>query len=171
MTRVHHERRKDEVTPQRHAFPRLLLTKETYKPLTLIRLYTGTTADIPIGWHLADGTAGTPDMRDKFVVGAGNLYAESSSGGSTTISASNLPAHTHPYDDFDTTYTASTASIQPGSGTAVGVVTGIAGSTNDTPRTTGDNSPTGVPYLPPYYAVAYIINTETVTIVTDAKLR
>jgi hypothetical protein len=37
-----------------------------------IRIHSGSLASIPTGWHLCDGTNGTPDLRDRFVVGAGN---------------------------------------------------------------------------------------------------
>lgn len=167
--RAHRERKVDEAAPARHALPRLLLTKETYKPLTLIRLYVGAAGDIPAGWQLADGTNGTPDMRDKFVVGAGDLYAQSTTGGSTTISANNLPAHAHGYNDSDTTYAANTIAVQSGAGTTV--VQSLTTGGGATPRTTDSNITTAAPYLPPYYAAAYIINTKPVTIVTDAKLR
>jgi hypothetical protein len=167
--RVPRTRKTDEVAPARHAQPRLVLTKETYKSFTLIRMYTGLTADIPAGWQLADGTAGAPDLRDKFVIGSGNLYAQGVAGGSTTIAANNLPTHTHPYNDKDTTYTANTIDVQSGSGTTV--VQSITAGGGDTARTSGNNTTTATPYLPPYYAAAYIVNTKTVTIVTDAKLR
>lgn len=166
ISRMH---KADETVPTRQAQPRLVLTKETYEPLTLIRIYAGLSADIPAGWQLADGTAGTPDLRDKFVVGAGNLYTQGATGGSTTIAADNLPTHTHPYNDMDTTYTANTVAVQSGSGTTV--VQSITAGGGDTPRTSGNNTTTATAYLPPYYAMAYIINTKTVTIVTDAKLR
>lgn len=168
-TRKHHVRKPDEVVPPRHSQPRLVLTKESYKPLTLIRLYSGLSADIPAGWQLADGTNSTPDMRDKFVVGAGNLYAQGTTGGSTTIAANNLPAHTHPYNDKDTTYTANTVAVQSGTGTTV--VQSLTAGGGDTARTSGNNTTTATAYLPPYYATAYIINTKTVTIVTDVHLR
>lgn len=167
--RARRERKADEVAPARHALPRLVLTKETYKPLTLIRLYTGAAADIPAGWQLADGTNGTPNMHDLFMVGAGNLYAQGSTGGSTTITTNNLPAHTHPYNDANTTYTTNTVAVQSGTGTTV--VQSLTAAGGDTPRTTGSNATATTPYLPPYYAAAYIINTAAVTIVTDAKLR
>lgn len=168
-TRKHHVRKPDEVIPPRHGEPRLLLTKEIYQPLTLIRLYVGLTADIPAGWQLADGTNSTPDMRDKFIVGAGDLYAQGATGGSTTITANNLPAHTHPYNDKDTTYTTNTVAVQSGTGTTV--VQSLTAGGGDTARTSGNNTTTATAYLPPYYAAAYIINTKTVTVVTDAKLR
>lgn len=45
---------------------------------------------IPPGYHLCDGTAGTPDMRNFTVIGAGDTYAVGATGGSLT--------HTHTVD-------------------------------------------------------------------------
>ena len=39
-------------------------------PVGGIIMYDGLIANIPAGWALCDGTNGTPDLRDKFVVGA-----------------------------------------------------------------------------------------------------
>lgn len=55
----------------------------------IIVLWSGAIVDIPDGWHLCDGTKGTPDLRDKFVPGAGSSYAPGDTGGSTT--------HTHSF--------------------------------------------------------------------------
>jgi hypothetical protein len=38
---------------------------------------------IPTNWHLCDGTNGTPDLRNKFVIGAGASYGVGSVGGFT----------------------------------------------------------------------------------------
>ncbi|GAH63477.1 unnamed protein product, partial [marine sediment metagenome] len=38
-------------------------------------------ADIPAGWHLCDGTKGTPDLRSRFVVGAGDSFDVDDTGG------------------------------------------------------------------------------------------
>ncbi len=40
----------------------------------MIILWSGAIVDIPDGWHLCDGTNGTPDLRDKWVCGAGSIY-------------------------------------------------------------------------------------------------
>lgn len=40
----------------------------------MIMLWNGAVVDIPSGWHLCDGTVGTPDLRNKFVIGAGLAY-------------------------------------------------------------------------------------------------
>jgi len=66
-------------------------------PAGAIVLWSGSIASIPAGWLLCNGTSGTPDLRDRFVVGAGTSYAVASTGGaaSVTLSTANLPAHTH----------------------------------------------------------------------------
>lgn len=40
----------------------------------IICLWAGAIVDIPAGWALCDGNGGRPDLRDKFVIGAGNTY-------------------------------------------------------------------------------------------------
>jgi microcystin-dependent protein len=64
-----------------------------------IILWSGSIASIPSGWLLCDGTNGTPNLRDRFVVGAGSTYAVGATGGSDTVSLAeaNLPAHSHTY--------------------------------------------------------------------------
>ncbi len=44
-------------------------------PIGGIILWSGAIADIPTDYQICDGTNGTPDLRDMFVVGAGNTYA------------------------------------------------------------------------------------------------
>jgi len=46
--------------------------------------WSGSVATIPAGWHLCDGTEGTPDLRDKFIVGAGSTYAPGATGGANS---------------------------------------------------------------------------------------
>ena len=52
---------------------------------------------IPESWSLCDGTNGTPDLRNRFIVSSGSSYNIDTSGGSTTrtLSVSNLPSHNH----------------------------------------------------------------------------
>jgi microcystin-dependent protein len=41
-------------------------------PVGTILIWSGSIATIPLGFHLCDGTNGTPDLRSRFVYGAGN---------------------------------------------------------------------------------------------------
>lgn len=70
-------------------------------PIGIIVMWNGSTTNIPVGWILCDGTNGTPDLRDRFIVGAGSTYitggAGTGRGGSNTavLTVANLPSHTH----------------------------------------------------------------------------
>lgn len=54
-------------------------------PIGTISMWAGGVGDIPSGWHLCDGTAGTPDLRNRFIIGAGASYNPGTTGGSATI--------------------------------------------------------------------------------------
>lgn len=66
-------------------------------PAGIITLWSGAIASVPIGWSLCNGASGTPDLRDRFVVGAGTTYAVGATGGANTVTldATMIPAHTH----------------------------------------------------------------------------
>jgi len=66
-------------------------------PRGIITMWSGSIATIPTGWLLCNGTAGTPDLRNLFIVGAGGTYGVAATGGaaSTTPTTSNPGAHTH----------------------------------------------------------------------------
>ena len=53
-------------------------------PRGIISMWAGGVGDVPSGWHLCDGTNGTPDLRDRFIVAAGNSYSPGYTGGSLT---------------------------------------------------------------------------------------
>jgi hypothetical protein len=53
-----------------------------------IIMWSGSIGAIPTGYYLCDGQNGTPDLRDRFVVGAGNTYAVGNTGGFTAASTS-----------------------------------------------------------------------------------
>ena len=42
-------------------------------PSGVIAMWSGSIGQIPSGWKLCDGTNSTPDLRDKFIVGAGDF--------------------------------------------------------------------------------------------------
>ena len=64
-------------------------------------MWSGAANAIPTGYVLCDGGNGTPDLRDRFVVGAGNSYAVNATGGaaSVTLTIAEMPAHTHTTED------------------------------------------------------------------------
>ena len=68
-------------------------------PIGGIIMWSGSVSTIPSGWVLCNGSNGTPDLRDKFIIGAGTTYAPAATGGSATVTLleANLPAHTHAF--------------------------------------------------------------------------
>jgi len=66
-------------------------------PQGVITMWSGSILSIPTGWVLCDGTNGTPDLRNRFIVGAGDDYTIGDNGGeaSTTLTTAELPGHTH----------------------------------------------------------------------------
>ena len=71
----------------------------TLIPTGVILLWSGSVASIPSGWVLCNGANSTPDLRDRFVVGAGSSYAVNATGGANTVTldATMIPGHTHTY--------------------------------------------------------------------------
>jgi hypothetical protein len=53
-----------------------------------IVMWSGSIASIPLGWRLCDGGGGTPDLRDRFIVGAGSTYTPGNTGGSASVTPS-----------------------------------------------------------------------------------
>jgi hypothetical protein len=69
-------------------------------PIGGIILWYGDTNTIPSGFALCDGMNGTPDLRDKFIVGAGGAYAVGAMDGTSThthtqVNTGSEASHTH----------------------------------------------------------------------------
>ena len=66
-------------------------------PVGVIVMWSGAIASIPAGWAFCDGTLGTPDLRDRFIVASGTTNAINSTGGTDaqTLTPAQLPAHIH----------------------------------------------------------------------------
>jgi hypothetical protein len=138
-------------------------------PTGAIILWSGSIGSIPAGYVLCNGNNGTPDLRDRFIVGAGSTYAVDATGGSAD---SILPTHTH---------AATSLVTDPGHAHEINNGAGGAGETYSTfigafdtdfidteTATTGitvatTNANAGVSAtngnLPPYYALCYIQKT------------
>lgn len=82
-------------------------------PLNGIVLWGGTLADLPAGFHLCDGYEGTPDLRERFVVGAGDSYTLGDTGGHWRD-----PAHSHTFsvDNADHVHEFTQTELDPPSG-------------------------------------------------------
>lgn len=121
-----------------------------------IIMWSGSIASIPTGWFLCNGSNGTPNLTNQFIVCANADSAgvamstisgsAAQSGGSVTISISNLPAHAHTVpDDFGTD----------------GAMDTLKSSTNgknvahSTALTSSIGS--GTAYVQPYFALAFLM--------------
>lgn len=138
-------------------------------PTGAILLWSGSTGSVPSGWLLCDGTNGTPDLRDRFIIGAGNNYAVNATGGTADAV---VVTHTHTASVTDPTHSHVMSNIRIPSGGAVGggvSNTGAAAPNDGGATTTTENASTGISVtnasagvsgtganIPPYYALAYI---------------
>ena len=68
-------------------------------PQGVIVAWSGTEASIPSGWVLCNGSNSTPDLRNRFIVGAGtgSNYTPGNTGGSDSVSltTAQMPSHSH----------------------------------------------------------------------------
>ena len=60
-----------------------------------IIMWSGAVSAIPTGWVLCNGSNSTPDLRNRFVLGAGSTYAVNATGGATTDSVTTDSAGSH----------------------------------------------------------------------------
>ena len=129
-----------------------------------IILWSGAVLDIPTDWALCDGSQGTPNLTDRFVVGAGVTYTVNDSGGSADAV---LVSHTHTATVTDPGHTHD-ANADGGSTDASGP--NFRREDNNTGDLTTETATTGISVsnttegvsatdknLPPYYALAYIM--------------
>ena len=76
---------------------KIQLPQDTSIPSGIIAMWSGASNAIPTGWVLCNGQNGTPDLRNRFIVGAGSSYSVGNTGGSDTVSlnTNQIPAHSH----------------------------------------------------------------------------
>jgi hypothetical protein len=139
-----------------------------------IIIWSGAANAIPTGWVLCNGSNGTPDLRNRFVVGAGSTYAVGATGGSADAIT---VAHTHAFSGSGTTSTVGDHQHQGGPGGqgttgnfggffsnadfTIDRLTSAAGAHSHTVSVSGTTNSTGSSgtnaNLPPYYALCYIM--------------
>ena len=124
-------------------------------PAGVIAIWSGAISAIPSGWVICDGNNSTPNLTAKFVIHAsadsGATYDVADTGGSTTtgtstLSISQLAAHTHTYNATNTASEGGDNAVQ----------SAIHASTS-TGSTGGGATHTHASTIPPYYALAYIM--------------
>lgn len=155
-----------------------------FVPVGGIIMWSGSVTAIPSGWALCDGGrtstgSTTPDLRDRFIVGASSTVAVGGVGGrsSVTLSAANLPPHQHTYKDtIFAEHNVSASSQSPD-----GLDTGYEGGNNYRGSNSGSDGDNNLSWVrrrsdgaygnssggtdpidlrPPYYALAFIIRVE-----------
>jgi len=119
-------------------------TTEYYMvPKGAIIIWSGAIDKIPNGWVLCDGTNGTPNLTDRFILGAGNSYSVGAVGGEAehTLTVNEMPSHSH----------------------TLGYKSDGSGGGGSGPNKTGtintDETGGGLPHnnMPPYYSLCYIM--------------
>lgn len=166
----------ESYTPSAHAATHLPGGADplTFSPIPsgIIMLWKGSAAAIPTGWALCNGSNGTPDLRDRFVLGAGGSYAAGTTGGSATATTSgttqtpqdisNAPRHGHSFPcAFDVSKSGGSGSTicahigyaVPGPAiVAIGTTQAGSGTTSHTHAFNAT-----VATIPPFYALCYIM--------------
>ncbi len=134
-------------------------------PTGMILLWSGSIGSIPAGFLLCDGNNSTPDLRNRFVIGAGSTYSVNQTGGSADAI---VVSHNHTATVTDPGHNHTVSVQAPGSPTSYSVQSGglnIAAVTATTStattgitvaNTSAGTSGTGA-NIPPYYALCYIM--------------
>jgi hypothetical protein len=148
----------------------LLSNLSNFVPPGIITMWSGLIANIPSGWKLCDGV-GTisngnpvPDLRNRFVMGAGDEYDVGDEGGSVdhdhditveghALTIDEIPSHTHGMGR---------SSVQSAVGNPTDRVVGPGAAVQTNPTGGGeehdhDATADTASNLPPYFALAYII--------------
>jgi hypothetical protein len=149
-------------------------------PSGLISMWSGTIASIPSGWVLCNGSNGTPDLRNKFVIGA---HTDSAGVAYSTVTGSNTqtggtkdaivvshthtatstvtdPGHLHTFTNYSNAGGASDTPIIGSSNTLTTVSTNSAVTGISVATTNASTGSSGTDQnLPPYYALAFIMKT------------
>jgi hypothetical protein len=134
-------------------------------PTGVIVMWSGSIASIPTGWLICDGSNSTPDLRNRFIVGAGSTYSVAGTGGTadaivvshTHTATVTDPGHSHTYSPH---YRSTTNNNQYGGdgGSYVNASTSTATATTGISVSNSNTGSSGTnANLPPYYALAYIM--------------
>lgn len=139
----------------------------------MIMMWSGTIATIPTGWVLCNGSNSTPDLRNRFIIGA---HSDSAGVAYSTVTGSNtqtggtkdaiVVSHTHTATSTDSGHTHTQNGFggsAPGATTSATPIFGSSTTGTGTANITTTIASTGSSgtdqNLPPYYALAFIMKT------------
>jgi hypothetical protein len=147
----------------------------------MIMMWSGTIATIPTGWVLCNGSNSTPDLRNRFVIGA---HSDTTGVAYSTVTGSNTQTGgTKDAINVSHSHTATSSVTDPGHQHSIKVGVGASAIPYPTREADGntadssflsDSATTGITVstsistegssgtnqnLPPYYALAYIMKT------------
>lgn len=120
-------------------------------PIGAIMIWSGTENNVPEGWSICNGQNGTVDLRDKFVLAAGESHNVGETGGSeeVTLTVAQMPSHSHGVISAINENSTSLYKVK------------LERSTDNykesLTETTGSSKPH--PNMPPYYTLLYIQKT------------
>lgn len=122
-------------------------------PKGTIVIWSGSVDDIPSGWALCDGANGTPDLRDRFVLGAGKETEPGLTGGKRNLNTIN------PLGPWNVLYKGGTSG---GSYTGTVLNSTAVTTVTNTPVSRlyleqAGNAPSMISIMPPYYTLCYIM--------------
>ncbi|WP_321321486.1 hypothetical protein [Labilibaculum sp.] len=146
-----------------YAWTNFIRVQRAIVPRGLISMWSGNLASLPRGWSLCDGTNDTPDLRGRFIVGAGGAYDPGANGGNDSIalSSAQLPSHSHGAGSLQLSDTQLADYIASNNNTlshndniSAGVVAKTVSITGNT-GSIGDGATIDI--RPKYYALAYIM--------------
>lgn len=103
---------------------------------------------VPTGWVICDGTNGTPDLRDRFIVAAGSTYGVGTTGGAAT--------HTHTAT-VDSATTGANLSTTPDNVDSSGGTPVVGAVTLNDPGHSHTASVAAGANIPPYYSLIFIM--------------
>jgi len=140
-------------------------------PKGLISMWYGSLATIPTGWALCNGSNGTPDLRNRFIIGANvdnvgvantNITGANTQTGGTKDAV--VVSHTHDITDNGHTHNYqfkggnASSGVDQWNGIDGRLGTNIATTSSQTGITINSQGVAGTNQnLPPYYALAYIM--------------
>lgn len=143
-------------------------------PVGGIIMWSGSVASVPTGWSICNGANGTPNLQDRFIVGAGSGYGVGATGGDATVTLNinQIPSHNHSIEDsgnhyhgaqtqagFDVSGNGDAARFDVNDGPPFeGITWDLAGGNHNHGGGTGyQGGGQAHENRPPYYALAFIM--------------